>query len=86
MRALWFKRPVLLLGGIGLFFCMATLLNRGQVMTVWTGGEEDSPRVSRSLSDLRESLNNLSELCQMIHLSSDGDLSEKTYSKDDAGM
>ncbi|XP_026220505.1 probable polypeptide N-acetylgalactosaminyltransferase 8 [Anabas testudineus] len=71
MRALWFKRPVLLLGGIGLFFCMATLLNRGQVMTVWTGGEEDSPRVSRSLSDLRESLNNLNNIVRAFEKKQD---------------
>lgn len=60
MRAVWYKRPVLILGGIGLCFYLGTFLSRGYV-TTWSGGEVDSPRMSRSFSDLEASLNNLSE-------------------------
>lgn len=58
MRAVWSKRPVLILGGIGLVVYMGIFLKRG---TVGTGKEVDSPRTSRSFSDLEASLNNLSE-------------------------
>lgn len=61
MRAVWSKRPVLILGGIGLLFYMGIYLKRGYERVVGTGKEVDSPHMSRIFSDLKMSLNNLSE-------------------------
>lgn len=66
MRAVWFKRPVLTLGGIGLVFCLAMFLKSGYEQTVVTDKELDTPRMVRSFSDLEANISNICELRQWL--------------------
>ncbi|XP_029008748.1 probable polypeptide N-acetylgalactosaminyltransferase 8 [Betta splendens] len=59
MRGMWSKRPVLVLAGIGFIVYTAMFLKRGYEPTVKTGKDAGSLSMSRSLSDLEASLNNL---------------------------
>ncbi|XP_029008729.1 probable polypeptide N-acetylgalactosaminyltransferase 8 isoform X2 [Betta splendens] len=72
MRALWFKRPLVVLGGVGIFFYFGFFLNRGSV-TSWTGGGEthEAVRMSRSFSDLEASLSNLTNIIRAFEKKQD---------------
>lgn len=61
MRALWLKRPVLTLGGIGLFFCLGMFLKTGYEKAVVADKELDTPRAIRSFSDLKANISNICE-------------------------
>ncbi|XP_044212962.1 probable polypeptide N-acetylgalactosaminyltransferase 8 [Thunnus albacares] len=59
MRAVWVKRPVLILGVIGVFLYMGMFLKSGYERTMDTDTESDTRRISRSLSDLKASISDL---------------------------
>ncbi|XP_071382813.1 probable polypeptide N-acetylgalactosaminyltransferase 8 isoform X1 [Centroberyx affinis] len=61
MRAVWVKRPALMLGGIGLLIYMAMFLKSGHEHVVATE-RLDSSRMIRSFSDLESSVGNLYNL------------------------
>lgn len=63
MKALWFKRPLVALGVVGLLFFLGSFLSGGHYVPTRIGDDEarESARMSRSFSDLEASLNNLSE-------------------------
>ncbi|XP_022605726.1 probable polypeptide N-acetylgalactosaminyltransferase 8 [Seriola dumerili] len=59
MRAVWLKRPVLMLVGVGLVFYVGTFVKNGYKYTAGTDKVEDSSRMIRSFSDLEASISNL---------------------------
>lgn len=64
MRVLWLKRPVLTLGGIGLFLFLGMFLKSGYEQTVVADKELDTLRSVRSFSDLKA---NISGICEFFH-------------------
>nr|XP_020458621.1 probable polypeptide N-acetylgalactosaminyltransferase 8 [Monopterus albus] len=71
MRAVSFKRPVVLLVVISLFVCMTMFLNSGSLQTERTGREVDTLRMSRGFSVLEASIHNLSNILQSFEQKQD---------------
>ncbi|MEQ2222814.1 hypothetical protein ILYODFUR_030315, partial [Ilyodon furcidens] len=62
MRAMSYKRPVLIAGCAGLLFYLGMFLMNGHQYRERTGRSLDSDQAIRSFSDLQQSLNNLSKV------------------------
>ncbi|XP_047201202.1 probable polypeptide N-acetylgalactosaminyltransferase 8 isoform X2 [Girardinichthys multiradiatus] len=62
MRAVSYKRPVLIAGCVGLLFYLGMFLMNGHQYRERTGRSLDSDQAIRSFSDLQQSLNNLSKV------------------------
>ncbi|MED6289591.1 hypothetical protein CHARACLAT_004392 [Characodon lateralis] len=66
MRTVSYKRPVLIVGCVGLLFYLGMFLMNAQQYRERTGRSLDSDQAIRSFSDLQQSLNNLSKVLRAI--------------------
>uniref|UniRef100_A0A3Q2SXM3 Polypeptide N-acetylgalactosaminyltransferase n=1 Tax=Fundulus heteroclitus TaxID=8078 RepID=A0A3Q2SXM3_FUNHE len=66
MRAVSFKRPVLIAACVGVVFYLAVFLRTGQVYEERTGRQVEADRPARSFSDLEQSLNNLTKVLRQF--------------------
>ena len=61
MRALWFKRPVLILGAIVIIFYLGLIVKSGHESAVGTVTDPEAGRIFTRFSDLEERINKLCE-------------------------
>ncbi|CAK6960182.1 probable polypeptide N-acetylgalactosaminyltransferase 8 [Scomber scombrus] len=64
MRALWFKRPVLILGAIVILFYLGLIVKSGHETAVGTVTDPDAGRIIKRFSDLEEGINKLYNVMQ----------------------
>ncbi|XP_034541557.1 probable polypeptide N-acetylgalactosaminyltransferase 8 [Notolabrus celidotus] len=71
MRAVWLKRPVISLGGIGLVIYIGMFLKSGYEHAAGTDKETDTPGMVRSFSDLEKNINNLYKVLRAMEKKQD---------------
>lgn len=71
MRAVSLRRPILILGGMGLVLFVSMFLRNGYEHAVEAGKEVGTPRMVRSFSDLETSINNLYNVIKVFEQKQD---------------
>ncbi|XP_053175932.1 probable polypeptide N-acetylgalactosaminyltransferase 8 [Scomber japonicus] len=77
MRALWFKRPVLILGAIVIIFYLGLIVKSGQESAVETVTDPDAGRIIKRFSDLEEGINKLLDVPENIMLTKEENEQDK---------
>lgn len=71
MRAVSLRRPILILGGMGLVLFVSMFLRNGYEHAAEAGKEVGTPRMVRSFSDLETSINNLYNVIKVFEQKQD---------------